>query len=947
MHGFVNAQEPQKKIPPRKAVIVNKATLLPNKARSDSRDLNPNRGQCDFTLTPVNSVSNPLSQIIQSLVGSGITISNIQTNLPATSEIYGSFSCGSAANLGMESGLLLTTGVVGNAKGPNFSSATSMDNSLPGSSLLSPLTGGGDGYDASVVSFDIVSNSNTITFQYVFASEEYNEFVNAGYNDVFGFFISGPGITGSQNIAVLPNTTTPVNIDNINNGMNSQYYLDNESQQVADPIRFANIEYDGLTVVLTATATVVPGSTYTLTLAIEDVGDGIYDSGVFIKGGSITSGAPSITCPANQVVSAATGQCNASVTGIDPTVTPQGTAYDYTLSGATTGTGNGTASGQIFNGGTTTVTYKITNAPTVTCSFTVTVNTNVVPAVSIVANPGNTICAGTNVTFTATPTNGGTPSYQWKLNGNNVGTNSNTYQNAGLANGDVVTVVMTSSLACANPTTETSNGITMAITGSIVPSVSIAANPGNTICAGTNVTFTATPTNGGTPAYQWKLNGNNIGTNSNTYQNASLVNGDVITVVMTSSLACANPTTATSNGITMAITGSVVPSVSIAANPGNTICAGTNVSFTATPTNGGTPSYQWKLNGNNVGTNSNTYQNSALVNGDVITVVMTSSLACANPTTATSNGITMVVTPNANAGTVSGVSPLCIGQTSTYTSNGTSGGTWSSSNTSVASVNPTTGLVTALSAGTTNIIYSVSGCNTVIASIMLTVNPNVSAGVVSGATSLSVGATNQYSSTGTPGGTWSSTNGGVATVNASTGLVSAVGAGTTNITYTVNNGCGSPVSAFQILTVTSSSGIIHCGPKNDKILVCHNGTEICIAPAAVLTHLGHGDILGHCPRSNTLATKKQEPEKKLTAIAYPNPYTTILKLNINSPVNGVARIEFYNLSGAKIYEIQQYLAAGKSNVIDVKSLSAFKTGIIYKISIGNIEANGLILRPSE
>src|SRR4030095_4020241 len=114
IHGFVNAQEPRQKIPPRKATIVNKATLLQHNIRSNNRDLNPNRSLCDFTLTPVNSVSNPLSQIIQSLAGSGVTISNIQTNLPATSDIYGSFSCGSSANLGIESGLVLTTGVVGN-----------------------------------------------------------------------------------------------------------------------------------------------------------------------------------------------------------------------------------------------------------------------------------------------------------------------------------------------------------------------------------------------------------------------------------------------------------------------------------------------------------------------------------------------------------------------------------------------------------------------------------------------------------------------------------------------------------------------------------------------------------------------------------------------------------------------------------------------------------------
>ncbi|HET6769197.1 MAG TPA: choice-of-anchor L domain-containing protein, partial [Chitinophagaceae bacterium] len=397
IHALAYAQQTQRQAQqPRKATIINKAKApLQNTTKSGNRSSTSNRLFCDFTLTPVDAVNNPLSQIIQSLVGSGITISNIQTNLPATSDIYGSFSCGSAANIGMESGMILTTGVVANAKGPNSSSSISMGNNLPGNSLLDALSNGGTGYDATVISFDIVSNTDKIIFKYVFASEEYNEFVDAGFNDVFGFFISGPGITGTQNIAVVPNTTTVVSIDNVNNNLNSQYYLDNESQLVADPVRFANLEYDGLTVVLTATATVIPGSTYTLTLGVEDIGDDIYDSGVFIEGGSITSGSPTITCPANQIIAAAPGECSTSVSGIDPTVAPPGTAYDYTLSGATTGTGNGTASGQTFNSGTTTVTYKITSAPSTSCSFTVTVNTNVVPGVSIAADPGNTICAGT------------------------------------------------------------------------------------------------------------------------------------------------------------------------------------------------------------------------------------------------------------------------------------------------------------------------------------------------------------------------------------------------------------------------------------------------------------------------------------------------------------------------------------------------------------------------
>ena len=309
-----------------------------------------------------------------------------------------------------------------------------------------------------------------------------------------------------------------------------------------------------------------------------------------------------------------------------------------------------------------------------------TVNPVVVPSVSIAASPGNTICSGTNVTFTATPTNGGaSPSYQWKLNGNNAGTNSNTYQNASLANGDVVSVIMTSNANCASPATATSNTIVMAVTATVVPAVSIAANPGNTICTGTNVTFTATPVNGGaTPSYQWKLNGNNTGTNSNTYQNPSLSNGDIVSCVMTSNANCASPSTATSNNIVMTVSGAVTPAVSIAANPGNTICAGTNVTFTATPANGGaTPSYQWKLNGNNVGTNSNTYQNASLANDDVVSCVMTSSLACASPSTATSNNINMTVNPVVVPSVSIAASPgntICSGTNVTFTATPANGG---------------------------------------------------------------------------------------------------------------------------------------------------------------------------------------------------------------------------------------------------------------------------------
>jgi hypothetical protein len=171
---------------------------------------------------------------------------------------------------------------------------------------------------------------------------------------------------------------------------------------------------------------------------------------------------PVITCPSNVTVTAVEGQCSAVVNGIDPVVSPQGTAIDYSLSGATTGNGNGSASGLNFNPGVTTVTYTIRDVPGISCSFTVTVNPNVVPSVTI-SSSAVFICASDPVTFTASPVNGGTPSYQWKINGVSVPAYGQTFQSADLANNDTVTVEMTSSISCANPLTVTSNSIIIVV----------------------------------------------------------------------------------------------------------------------------------------------------------------------------------------------------------------------------------------------------------------------------------------------------------------------------------------------------------------------------------------------------------------------------------------------------------------------------------------------------
>lgn len=265
-----------------------------------------------------------------------------------------------------------------------------------------------------------------------------------------------------------------------------------------------------------------------------------------------------------------------------------------------------------------------------------------------VTGGSNPSCAGQTITLTATPTNGGaSPSYQWKVNGTNVGTNSSTYSSSALANGDVVTCVMTSNLSGVTGNPAASNAITITISSAATPGITIAQTTGsNPTCAGASVTFTATPTNGGSaPTYQWKVNGANVGTNSATYTTTALTNGQVVSCVMTSNLPCASVTTATSNSITITVNPSVVPAVAIAitagSNPSN---AGASVTFTATPTNGGAaPSYQWKVNGTNAGTNSPTFTTTTLTNGQIVTCVMTSNATCAVPASATSNAITMTI----------------------------------------------------------------------------------------------------------------------------------------------------------------------------------------------------------------------------------------------------------------------------------------------------------------
>jgi gliding motility-associated-like protein len=252
------------------------------------------------------------------------------------------------------------------------------------------------------------------------------------------------------------------------------------------------------------------------------------------------------------------------------------------------------------------------------------------PQINISAS-STSVCSSDPIIFTATITNAGSnPSYQWQKNGATVGIDSPAFAGIGLQGGDVVTCTLYYTL-CSVTSTVVSNSITL--TGGSAGPVSLSISASDTaICQNQNVTFIADATNAGSnPAYQWKLNGVNVGTNDTVYTNENLNNGDVISCMLTAApaLPCSNGGTAVSNNIIMKVSTSSSPAVSIIASDNN-ICPGTKLSFSATVQNAGSsPAYQWKLNGSDVGSNSDSFSDSTLANNDSIFCIITSNADCA------------------------------------------------------------------------------------------------------------------------------------------------------------------------------------------------------------------------------------------------------------------------------------------------------------------------------
>lgn len=224
------------------------------------------------------------------LAGSGVNISNATGQFGQASKA--TFTNSGVTGFSMPSGIILSTGPLTNINDTSIF-LNSIDMGLPGDPQLNALIPSGATEDASVLEFDFAVASDTVEFEFIFSSEEYNEYVLTNFTDVFGFFISGPGFTPNTNLAVIPGTSTPISINTINNGnsngtssgpcTNCNYYIDNAG---TGAVALSN---DGFTVPVKLRFGIQPCTTYHLKLAIADVGDGQNDSYVAIRQGSFNA----------------------------------------------------------------------------------------------------------------------------------------------------------------------------------------------------------------------------------------------------------------------------------------------------------------------------------------------------------------------------------------------------------------------------------------------------------------------------------------------------------------------------------------------------------------------------------------------------------------------------------------------------------------------------------
>ncbi len=414
------------------------------------------------------------NQMVSSLIGQGIAVSNVTMNCAPLA--FGTFSNGATTNLGINNGIVLTTGSADTVGSANATSGFDVSICVgtilndPDLTAIDPTANN----DVCILEFDLIPKCDSLTIRFVFGSEEYPNFVGS-INDLFGFFVTGPNPFGpayaSQNVAVIPGNI-PVTINNINNGnanagpcMNCAYYIDNSTG--------TTVQYDGMTVVITAGISMVACQTYHFKIAIADASDCALDSGVFIDFLTCATGFTQTNSSTPDVCGSCTGTATVNVSGGNPPFT-----YQWLPVGGNAATATGLCAG--------TYSCLVTDQNSCGIPDTIVVTVGANGSVTTQNTTVDATCFGAcDGSLTVTPQSGNAPfTYVWTPNVSATGSAT------GLCAGQY-TVSVTDATGCSSTQTLTvtqPGALAMTLTGN------------NTICGGGSTTITASPS-GGTGPY--------------------------------------------------------------------------------------------------------------------------------------------------------------------------------------------------------------------------------------------------------------------------------------------------------------------------------------------------------------------------------------------------------------------------------------------------------------
>ena len=249
-----------------------------------------------ISITPTNDANT----LVTNILGTGITVVGSPAYTGVTNQ-SGTFTGGNVSGVGFDSGILMTSGNVNQVPGPNnngietvgVGDTTDDDISTAlgtgGDAQLTALAGNAT-FNAAALQFDFQFGDGSVGgdlfFNFVFASEEYVDYIGSQFNDVFGFFVDG------SNIALVPGTSTPITVNNLNNSVNSAFYKNNVNNTNGIPNLGLDLSFDGLSTVITAQLLGLSPGVHNMKFAVSDTSDEVLDAGVFIQSGTFSPEPP-------------------------------------------------------------------------------------------------------------------------------------------------------------------------------------------------------------------------------------------------------------------------------------------------------------------------------------------------------------------------------------------------------------------------------------------------------------------------------------------------------------------------------------------------------------------------------------------------------------------------------------------------------------------------------